>query len=112
MGDRPLILVYDSRPQTGRKAEGLVVQVSGGALTRKSSVDPSTKIKSRIRENRDDTILGAGLRKSCSFFIVRPVLVFHTREIGARRSLALEKVRPDAGLFLDRIEIAKHAIGE
>jgi hypothetical protein len=44
MGDRPLIFVYESRPQTGRKVECLVVQVSGGALARKSSADPSIKI--------------------------------------------------------------------
>jgi hypothetical protein len=44
MGDSPPILVYESRPQTGRKADGLVVQVSGGALARKSCVAPSIKI--------------------------------------------------------------------
>jgi len=47
MGDRPLIFVYESRPQTGRKVECLVVQVSGGALARKSSADPSIKINQR-----------------------------------------------------------------
>jgi hypothetical protein len=45
MGDRLQIFVYESRPQTGRKVECLVVQVSGGALARKSSANPSIKIK-------------------------------------------------------------------
>src|SRR5438128_1552373 len=45
----------------------LVVQVSGGALTRTSSVAPSIKIKSNFRGNRVDTIFGAGLAP-CSFF--------------------------------------------
>ena len=38
-----------------------MVQVSGGALTRTSSVAPSIKIKSNYRGNRVDTIFGAGL---------------------------------------------------
>ena len=45
----------------------LVVQVSGGALTRTSSVAPSIKIKSNFRGNRVDTIFGAGFAP-CSFF--------------------------------------------
>src|SRR5437763_11157721 len=49
----------------------LVVQVSGGALTRTSSVAPSIKIKSNFRGNRVDTIFGAGLAP-CSFFEQRP----------------------------------------
>ena len=43
------------------QGRSLVVQVSGGALTRTSSVNPSIKIKSNFRENRVDTILRAGL---------------------------------------------------
>src|SRR3569832_1330667 len=78
MGDRPLILVYEFRPQTGRKADRLMVQVSGGALTRKKQRRPVNQNQSRIRENRDDTILRAGLRKSCSFFCPRQ-LGFSTR---------------------------------
>jgi hypothetical protein len=50
MGDSPLILVYESRPQTSRKVNGLVVQVSGGALARKSCVAPSIKINQRYGE--------------------------------------------------------------
>ena len=42
-----------------------MVQVSGGALARTSSVAPSIKIK--FRGNRVDTIFGAGLAP-CSFF--------------------------------------------
>src|SRR5437868_13405647 len=45
----------------------LVVQGSGGALTRTSSVAPSIKIKSNFRGNMVDTIFGAGLAP-CSFF--------------------------------------------
>jgi hypothetical protein len=44
-----------------------VVQVSGGALARTSSVAPPTKIKSKLRVNRVDTIFRAGLTP-CSFF--------------------------------------------
>ena len=38
-----------------------MVQVSGGALARTSSVAPSIKIKSNFRGNRVDTIFRAGL---------------------------------------------------
>src|ERR1700756_5664805 len=39
----------------------LVVQVSGGALARTSSVAPPIKINSKLRDNRVDTISRAGL---------------------------------------------------
>jgi hypothetical protein len=46
----------------------LVVQVSGGTLTRKSSVTPPNQNQIRIRgKNRVDTIFGAG-QTPCSFF--------------------------------------------
>jgi hypothetical protein len=72
--------------QAGRKVESLVVQVSGGALTRTSSVNPSIKIKSNFRENRVDTIFRAGLQallffcfsqgcKPCSLFVLRRALL-------------------------------------
>jgi hypothetical protein len=38
-----------------------MVQVSGGALTRTSSVAPSNQNQIHFRENRVDTISGAGL---------------------------------------------------
>jgi hypothetical protein len=44
------------------RGSSLVVQVSGGALARTSSVNPSIKIKSNFRGNRVDTIFRAGLR--------------------------------------------------
>jgi hypothetical protein len=50
------------------QGRSLVVQVSGGALARTSSVNPSIKIKSNFRGNRVDTIFRAG-RKPCSFFV-------------------------------------------
>src|SRR3981081_1103909 len=43
------------------QGRSLVVQVSGGALARTSSVNPSIKIKSNFRGNRVDTIFRAGL---------------------------------------------------
>src|ERR1700730_13163072 len=51
------------------QGSSLVVQVSGGALARTSSVAPSIKIKSKIfRGNRVDTIFGAGLIALLFFF--------------------------------------------
>jgi hypothetical protein len=54
----------------------LVVQVSGGTLTRTSSVTPPIKTKSNLREQRVDTIFGAGLRA---------LLFFMKNEISAIR---------------------------
>ena len=46
----------------------LVVQVSGGALTRTSSVASTIKIKSFSRKLRVDTMFGAGLSALLFFF--------------------------------------------
>jgi len=51
----------------------LVVQVSGGAQARTSSVTPSIKIKSNFRGNRVDTIFRAGLL-ALLFFCLEQVL--------------------------------------
>jgi hemoglobin-like flavoprotein len=56
------------QPQASRKVS-LVVQVSGGALARTSSVAPSIKIKSNFRGNRVDTIFRAGLRALLFFLL-------------------------------------------
>ena len=45
-----------------------MVQVSGGALARTSSVAPSIKIKSTFRGNRVDTIFEQGLRPALFFW--------------------------------------------
>jgi hypothetical protein len=89
----------------------LIVRSSGGpSLGRSPGAHkqrrPVNQDQSLIRENRVDTIFGAGLSKSCSFFICQRL------EIPKRLLLALEKVRSDVGFFLDRIEIAKHAVGK
>jgi len=63
------------RAQAGRKAD-LVVQVSGGALARTSSVAPSIKIKSKFSgKNRVDTIFRAGL-SALLFFLLRQACFF------------------------------------
>src|SRR5579863_3660724 len=102
------------RPAERSTSGGPSLGRSPGA--QKGSVAPSIKIKSRIRENRDDTIFGAGPRKSCSFFISIMFYFHHAEECVAvflatnanafaRRSLALEKVRSDVRLLPDRIEV-------
>src|SRR5438067_9474713 len=58
----------------------LVVQVSGGALTRTSSVAPSIKIKSNFRGNRVDTIFGAGFAP-CSFFGAEACALLFFRDV-------------------------------
>src|SRR6478735_6017809 len=51
------------------RGSSLVVQVSGGALTRTSSVASTIKIKSKFsRKLRVDTIFGAGLSALLFFF--------------------------------------------
>jgi hypothetical protein len=89
----------------------LVVQVSGGALARTSSVNPSIKIKSNFRGNRVDTIFRAGLRAllffcfsqgfaPCSFLFfaeLRALLFFSTRiYLVAQRGLRLASGFRDA----------------
>jgi hypothetical protein len=58
------------------QGRSLVVQVSGGALTRTSSVNPSIKIKSNFRENRVDTIFRAGLPALLFFYFRADVFCF------------------------------------
>src|SRR3954469_21499987 len=54
----------------------LVVQVSGGALARTSSVAPSIKDRSKLRGNRVDTIFRAGPQPFSFFF---ETFAFETR---------------------------------
>ena len=74
-----------------------MVQVSGGALARTSSVAPSIKIKSKFSgKNRVDTIFRAGLsallffllfllRKAC-FFCSRPCALLRFFELVFKKS--------------------------
>jgi hypothetical protein len=57
------------------QGRSLVVQVSGGALTRTSSVNPSIKIKSNFRGNRVDTIFRAGLPALLFFYLAQACFV-------------------------------------
>jgi hypothetical protein len=95
----------------------MIVRSSGGpSLGRSPGAHkqrrPVNQDQSLIRENRVDTIFGAGLSKSCSFFIWRSSSHFPSTGKLRTGSLALEKVRSDVGLLLDRIEIAKNAVGK
>jgi hypothetical protein len=61
-------MVYQFKLRLGERFS-LVVQVSGGALTRTSSVASTIKIKSTFsRKLRVDTIFGAGLIALLFFF--------------------------------------------
>ena len=55
-------------PQIGCEA-GLVVQVSGGTLTRKKQRRSANQDQIRIAEKRVDTICGAGLNRPALFFV-------------------------------------------
>ena len=67
-GDNAKSFGYTNRSGRWVYSRRLVVQVSGGALARTSSVAPSIKIKSNFRGNRVDTIFRAGLIALLFFF--------------------------------------------
>ena len=70
-------MVYQSNLRLAER-QSLVVQVSGGALTRTSSVASIIKIKSKFsRKLRVDTIFGAGLSALLFFFF--EIILFSKR---------------------------------
>src|SRR6266480_1645058 len=80
------------RAQAWSQGRSLVVQVSGGALARTSSVAPSIKIKSKFSgKNRVDTIFRAGL--SALLFFLLQACFFCSRPCALLRffEMVLEK---------------------
>jgi hemoglobin-like flavoprotein len=88
----------------------LVVQVSGGTLTRTSSVTPPIKTKSNLREQRVDTIFGAGLRGPALFYEKQDLRSFAaaramicTRPIQRSFELAAERCADLTPLVYERL---------
>lgn len=85
-------MVYQSKLRLAER-QSLVVQVSGGALTRTSSVASTIKIKSKFsRKLRVDTIFEQGF-EPCSFFSRRLQTTMTASENPIERSLELAAER-------------------
>ena len=108
------------RPQTPPQGRSLVVQVSGGALARTSSVAPSIKIKSKsFGENRVDTIFRAGLGALLFFCRFERTLTRLTRPAASiyddgivQISAPLDRAFFAANLQLERIRASEPRRGD